>query len=64
MRGPVQYVALNPPPGLGRERLALPAGLKQLDSQRFVEDYGGSKVVFVPLYQVRNERYTSYFTKA
>jgi DUF1680 family protein len=64
MRGPVQYVALNPANDLGKERLALPAGLKELGPQAFVETYGGAQVVFVPLHQVRNESYTTYFSKA
>jgi len=64
MRGPVQYVALSPTKELGSERLALPAGLKQIAPQAFVENYEGRQVVFVPLYQVRNETYTSYFSKA
>ncbi|HEY4381945.1 MAG TPA: beta-L-arabinofuranosidase domain-containing protein [Acidobacteriaceae bacterium] len=64
MRGPVQYVALNPAPELGRERLKLPGGLRQIAAQAFVENYAGREVVFVPLCQVRDETYTSYFTKA
>ena len=63
MRGPVQYVALSPTKELGSERLALPAGLKQIAPQAFVENFAGTQVVFVPLYQVRNETYTSYFSK-
>jgi hypothetical protein len=64
MRGPVQYVALNPTSELGHDRLALPAGLKQVAAQTFVENYGGNQIVFVPFHQVLNETYTSYFTKA
>jgi hypothetical protein len=64
MRGPVQYVALNLPDRFDGERLSLPAGLKQLTPQSFVENYAGRQVTFVPLYQVRNEEYSSYFTKA
>jgi hypothetical protein len=64
MRGPVQYVALNPTSELGHDRLELPAGLKQVAAQTFVENYGGNQIVFVPLHQVLNETYTSYFTKA
>jgi uncharacterized protein len=63
IRGPVQYVALNQTKELGAERLALPAGLKQIAPQVFVENYGGTQVVFVPLYRVRNETYTTYFSK-
>jgi uncharacterized protein len=64
MRGPVQYVALNPTAQLSRERLTLPAGLKQLAPQSFVENFGGNQIVFIPLHQVRNESYTTYFSKA
>jgi len=64
MRGPVQYVALSPTKELDAERLALPTGLKQIAPQAFVENYEGRQIVFVPLYQVRNETYTSYFSKA
>jgi DUF1680 family protein len=64
MRGPVQYVALNPPEQLEKDRLALPAGLKQLAAQSFVENYAGNQIIFVPLYHVQNESYTTYFSKA
>ncbi len=64
MRGPVQYVAINPSPQLDRERLALPAGLKQTSSESFVENYSGNRITFVPLHSVRNETYTSYFSRA
>ena len=64
MRGPVQYVALNPTPEVSTERLSLPAGLKQTGPQTFVEDYAGTQVIFIPLYHVQNESYTSYFSKA
>jgi DUF1680 family protein len=64
MRGPVQYVALNPAPGLSADPLTLPASLKQITPQAFTENYAGQQIVFVPLYQVRNDTYTSYFTRA
>ena len=65
MRGPVQYVALNPRDDLsGNARLALPASLKRLGSQAFVEDYAGRQIVFVPLHQVGAQMYTSYFSRA
>ena len=63
MRGPVEYVAISPSPELGRDRLKLPSRLKQVGAQSFVENYQGKQIVFVPLYQVRDESYTSYFTK-
>jgi DUF1680 family protein len=64
MRGPLQYVALNPPGELKSARLPLPFGLKQIAPQAFVENYSGRQVVFVPLHQVGSQSYTSYFTTA
>jgi DUF1680 family protein len=64
MRGPMQYVALNPPDQFDRDRLRLPSGLKQLTLQSFAENYAGKQVTFLPLHQVQNEIYSSYFTKA
>lgn len=64
MRGPVQYVALNPSSQLDREHLTLPAGLKQLAPQSFGENYSGNQIVFVPLHSVRGETYTTYFSRA
>ena len=64
MRGPVQYVALNPPPGLTNDRLPLPSSLKQSGPQTFVENYQGTQLIFVPLHTIQNQTYTSYFTKA
>lgn len=62
MRGPVQYVALNPTKQLSQDRLTLPANLKQLAPQAFIENYGGQQIIFVPLHQIQNETYTSYFS--
>jgi DUF1680 family protein len=64
MRGPVQYVALNPAPELSQQRLTLPAGLKQFGPQTFTENYSGSEVAFIPLHHIQNETYTSYFSRA
>jgi len=64
MRGPIQYVALTDSPTLSNDRLALPAGLKQSGPQAFVENYAGKEITFVPLYQVRDQTYSSYFTRA
>jgi hypothetical protein len=64
MRGPVQYVALNPTSELSQKRLALPSSLKKLAPQSFVENYAGNEIVFVPLYRVQNETYTTYFSRA
>jgi len=64
MRGPVQYVALSPPADLTTNRLRLPASLKQIAPEAFVENYAGRQLIFVPLYQIHNETYTAYFTRA
>jgi hypothetical protein len=64
MRGPIQYIALNPSVKLSEDHLRLPSDLRQLAPQAFVEDYAGAQIIFVPLYQVRNETYTSYFNRA
>ena len=57
-------VALNAAHDLSRDRLPLPAGLKQTAAQAFVESYGGTQVVLVPLHHIQNETYTTYFSKA
>ena len=64
MRGPVQYVALNPPPDLTNDRLPLPASLNPSGPHAFVENYSGTQIIFVPLHTIQNATYTSYFTKA
>jgi DUF1680 family protein len=64
MRGPVQYVALGESPALSRNRLSLPSGLKQTGPQTFTEKYEGNEIAFTPLYMVRDQIYTSYFTRA
>ena len=64
MRGPVQYVALNPTKELSRDRLTLPSSLKPLSPQAFTENYEGRQIVFVPLHHIQNETYTTYFTRA
>lgn len=64
MRGPMQYVALDPPPDLTNDRLPLPGSLKPSGPQIFVENYQGTQLIFVPLHTIQNQTYTSYFTKA
>jgi hypothetical protein len=72
MRGPLQYVALNPAKGLNEDRMALPASLRAAppgdfraqDAQSFLEGSGSHQVTFVPLHQIGLETYTSYFTRA
>jgi DUF1680 family protein len=64
MRGPVQYVALNLPSTDARTPTIMPASLKQAGASSFVENYSGRLTVFVPFFQVQNETYTTYFSKA
>lgn len=64
MRGPVQYVALNLSTDDARKPTAMPASLKQSGASSFVENYSGRLTVFVPFFQVMNETYTTYFSKA
>jgi DUF1680 family protein len=64
MRGPLQYVALNPAKGLSEDPMPLPGNLRREDAQSFVEGSGPSQVTFVPLHQIGLEAYTSYFTRA
>ena len=72
MRGPLQYVAVNPAKRLNEQPLALPANLRVApsgnsqgqDAQSFLEGSGSRQVTFVPLYQIGLETYTSYFTRA
>lgn len=64
MRGPVQYVALNPPGNLTQDRLPLPSSLKQTAPEVFTENYAGHQLIFVPLYRIQTETYTAYFTRA
>lgn len=62
MRGPVQYVALNPPEST--IPMKLPGNAVQLAPQVFAERAGGNTVVLVPLHAVGNDRYTTYFSRA
>lgn len=72
MRGPLQYVAVNPAKRLNEQPLALPANLRpapsgnsmEQNAQSFLEGSGSRQVTFVPLYQIGLETYTSYFTRA
>lgn len=64
LRGPVQYVAIESSNQAANGRRLLPSGLRQVAPQAFVEDYAGIQTVFVPLYTIANETYTSYFSKA
>jgi DUF1680 family protein len=64
MKGPVQYVALNPAMELEKDRLKLPANLKPSGVQVFTDNDGGRPMVLVPLHQIQTETYTSYFNRA
>lgn len=61
MRGPIQYVALNPsgatPDAIGGTRPRLSRDLKPIATQAFAS--GGS--TFVPLYSVQSDPYDAYF---
>lgn len=64
LRGPVQYVAIEGSNHAANGRRLLPSGLRQVAPQLFTEDYAGIQTIFVPLYSITNEAYTSYFSKA
>ncbi len=66
MRGPVQYVALHNAPDMAEGALPVPGSLKAMSrgSQTFVATQAGQPVVYMPLYTVRSETYTTYFTRA
>lgn len=66
LRGPIQYVAIessNQAQATNGRRL-LPSSLREIAPQAFIEEYAGIQTVFVPLYSIANETYTSYFSKA
>lgn len=66
LRGPLQYVALNRSPDTAEDRLPPLASLRPIGgaSQAFAAGAGERRTVYIPLYRVRNENYTSYFTRA
>ena len=55
-----------PPEGLEKRPLAIHEGFGALGQRAGVwtRNDGGQQVVFVPFYQVQNEQYTTYFTRA
>jgi uncharacterized protein len=63
MRGPVMMVAIDPPEGLERRNLPLDPNFRALDSGAWMRKDQGQQIVFLPFYQVQNERYTTYFTR-
>ena len=66
MRGPLMHVAVDPPDGLEKRPLHINDGFSALEhrADAWTRSDGGQQVVFVPFYQVQNERYTTYFTRA
>jgi DUF1680 family protein len=66
MRGPLMLVAIDPPDGLEKRPLPIHEGFGALEhrADAWTRNDGGQQVVFVPFYQVQNERYTTYFTGA
>ena len=64
MRGPVMLVAIDPPQGLETEPLPVAEGFATMAGRAgaWVRNEQGQQIVFVPFYQVQNERYTTYFT--
>lgn len=64
MRGPLMYVQLNP--GAGEQRLPRLESLRADDDLRgtFHSPAGASTRLFVPFFQIRDERYTAYFGNA
>ena len=66
MRGPLMLVALDPPEGLEKKPLAIHDGFTALQtgSDAWARNDGGQEIVFIPFYQVQNEQYTTYFTRA
>ena len=66
MRGPVMLVAIDPPDGLEKRPLPIEEGFA-VPGQRagaWTRNLDGREIVFVPFYQVQNEPYTTYFTRA
>jgi DUF1680 family protein len=63
LRGPIQYVAIENSKQPASDQRLLPSSLKQIDSQAFIASDAGRDRVFVPLYSIVNESYTSYFNK-
>lgn len=62
MRGPLMYVALDPPPELATTRLSLPNDLQPAAHPPLFEyPISGKKLVFMPYYSVRDETYNTYF---
>ena len=66
MRGPVMLVAIDPPDGLEKRPLPIEGGFTAPGERpgAWTRNLDGRAIVFVPFYQVQNEPYTTYFTRA
>jgi uncharacterized protein len=66
MRGPIMLVAINPPDGLEKRPIPIEEGFTALGEHpgAWTRNLDGRPIVFVPFYQVQNEPYTTYFTRA
>lgn len=66
MRGPVMYVAIDPPLSLFTAKLSMPGDLRAIAGQRqtWMRRVQGQEIVFVPFYKIRNESYNTYFLSA
>lgn len=59
-------VAINPLDGLDKRLPTVEEGWSPLghDAEAWARNDSGQQIVFVPFYQVQNEQYTTYFTRA
>jgi DUF1680 family protein len=66
MRGPIMLVAINPPDGLEKRPFPIEEGFTAPGERpgAWTRNLDGQRIVFVPFYQVQNEQYTTYFTRA
>ena len=66
MRGPIMLVATNPPDGLEKRPFPIEEGFTAPGERpgAWTRNLDGQRIVFVPFYQVQNEQYTTYFTRA
>ncbi|HEV2274608.1 MAG TPA: beta-L-arabinofuranosidase domain-containing protein [Acidobacteriaceae bacterium] len=65
LRGPRVLVAINPPGDFEKNPIAMDRGFHPLAqrSDAWLRTERGQQIVFLPLHQVQNERYTTYFTR-
>jgi uncharacterized protein len=66
MRGPVMLIAIDPPDGLEKMPLQMDEGFSSFEQRAaaWTRNLHGRQIVFVPFYHVKNETYTTYFTRA